>query len=192
MDVNQLVATAEKAQDLIEAPAPEKPAFQIDSLTKADWALSVIAESEARKLQNAALAAAAKKRVDGWLEDQDAREDRETEMLRSLVIAYMETHRKDILGERSKKKSRAIPSGVIGWRQKTGGLAVIDPGALLEWARAQPVELDLVRVKHEPNVKAIKEYAEGAGLVPPGMEAVAPSDEPFLKATGTALVPSEN
>lgn len=163
---------------------PERPEVRdgwgIQSLEDFDWALERLADLEREKAENERLV---EQRI-AWeklrLEKLNKTANDGARFLESCVKAYAEAHRGELLGK-GKKKSRALPHGVIGWRSKGGGLVVKDAEALLAWAKLQPVELELVRVKTEPAIANIKAHAKSTGEVPDGCETSEAVDEFYVE-----------
>ena len=76
-------------------------------------------------------------------------------------------------------------------RAEGGGLVVVDKDAALEWARSQPVELGLVRIKEELSVKEFRAHCEPNGVVPPGCEWADETETVVVTAAGDALALTE-
>ena len=144
-------------------------AWGIGSVAELDWALKRLGELEQRVFENQDVT---KTRINE-LEDRCLRLNRPLEdgirFFRRAIETYAETHRAELLGG-GKRKSRALPHGSVGWRKRPASLEVVDNEALLEWARMQPVELGLVRIKEEPCLREILSVAGETGEVPPGMQ----------------------
>lgn len=191
---------AEPAKVHEDAPAPDPDAlpeelasyvdeelgekWSIQSLTDADWALRRVAAFEEEIAENKAV-----------VEEEIAILKLKLEALNRTAqrgLAFFTWHltrwakaNKDILLKGGKKKSRGLPHGTIGWRQKGGLLKVSNPDALLTWALSMPAELELVRIKEEPavaNIKAWVEAEEGLEKLPPGLEVEPTRDELEIKA----------
>lgn len=183
---------ANEAEAVAAEPAPHQaynddqdPAvderWSIKDLPSADWALSRIADFEREAAENKAVAEANIARTKLRLELLNARLEHGAAFFRGKLREFAETNRAELLGG-GRKKSRSLEHGSIGWRKSKSGLEVKDAEALLAWARAQPVELDLVRTTEAPALVAIKERFEGTGEVPDGCEVKPETEELFIKA----------
>lgn len=180
-DVAEAVETPEEVARLAAEPGPEERYVDADDETVAegywriedlgglDWALSRIADLEREQAENAEIVGAQIDRLRARLEKLNAQAERGLRFFRSQVAAYAEAHRAELLGG-GKKKSRALPSGVIGWKKVPAKAVVTDEAALLEWARSQPVELELVRITEKPAWSDIKKQIEATGEVLPGTD----------------------
>ncbi|MEP6989664.1 MAG: hypothetical protein ABJA80_01950 [bacterium] len=89
-----------------------------------------------------------------------------------------------------KAKSRATAWGKFGRRVKPERVTVIDAGALLEWALEKAPTLVITTTPapvHKVPQKVVAEYVRQTGELPPGVEHVAATDEPFVTPDLTAL-----
>jgi phage host-nuclease inhibitor protein Gam len=91
---------------------------------------------------------------------------------------YAEANRAELLGG-GKKKSRGLPSGDIGWKAVPEKVTVLDEAVAIAWARSQPVESELLRIKEEVNKPALAAHFKETGEVPPGCD-VSPAREEFV------------
>lgn len=148
------------------------------TLEEADWALSRVKDAEVVEAEIQRLHAAAVARLEARRDELLKKPAHVKAFFTGLLRRYAEEHRKELL-KGGKAKSRKLMFGTIGWR-KTGGAPVkTDEASLLEWARAQPVESEFLRVKEEPNWSAVKKYVAQTGEVVPGVE-IAPESEVFF------------
>lgn len=154
------------------------PTWEVKTLDHADWALSRLGALERERRENEEVAALAKARIDVKLEALNARIERGIRFFASRLEAYATFAKADLLGG-GKKKSRALLHGSLGWRKVPEKLAVKDREALLNWARSQPVESGLLRIKEEPALDELKKHFKTTGEVPPGTE-VEPEKEEFI------------
>lgn len=160
--------------------------WTIDTLETLDWALSRVADLESEISENEAVAARAHAAVDMKTAQLNARAMRGAAFFRQQIAAYAQAHREELL-KGGKKKSRNLLHGVVGWRSSGGGLEVTDREALLAWAKNQPAELGLLRVKLEPDLVAIKAHAKAHNLIPPGMQEKPEAEELKIEAQPVAL-----
>ena len=156
--------------------------WRIENVQSLDWALSRIADLEREQAENAAIVEEHIQRLRLRLERLNAKAERGLRFFRSQVQAYADAHRHELLGG-GKKKSRALPHGMVGWRKKGGGLTVVDREALLSWCRKQDVELGLIRIKEEPAVDEVKRAFKSLGEVPPGCDVEEEREELIIKTT---------
>jgi phage host-nuclease inhibitor protein Gam len=84
------------------------------------------------------------------------------------IARYASEKRNELLGG-SNRKSRVMLHGTIGWRKRAGRLVVVDEAALKAWLTDQN-DVNLYRVKVEPEMKALQELYAQTGQIPPGME----------------------
>lgn len=168
---------------ILSAVPDEEPAegWSIQDLGTADWALARIADLEREMTENTTITNLQISKLQQRCQVLNAPLIRRVEFFRSVLATFAQTHRAALLGG-GRKKSRALPHGVLGWKKTGGRLTVTDRDALLEWARNQPVELELVRVKEEPSLDEIKRHCSTTGEVPPGTEVSPESEELTIKA----------
>lgn len=156
--------------------------WSIRDLETADWALLRLADLEREVEENTRVTNVHISKLQQRCQALNQTVIRRTEFFRQALAAFAQTHRAALLGS-GKKKSRALLHGTLGWRKTGGGLTVTDKEALLEWARAQPVELELVRVKEEPALPEIKRHFASTGELPPGTETSPEVEEFVVKAS---------
>ncbi len=190
------------AQD-IEALAAQQPVYQDESdvtvrdgwaitdIGSLEWALGRVADLEDEARENAAALADAHRRLDARAAKLSERVQRGIGFFRGTILRYMEVHRHELL-KGGQRKSRVLLHGSVGWRTSGARLKVLDKDALATWAAAQPVELNLYRVRVEPNMRELQAYCEAQGIIPPGTERETEHETPFVKALspGTTLAPA--
>lgn len=165
----------------VELGAPADEAWAPKDLVDLDWALSRIADAERQQAELRRVAEEVIARARLKAEILSERLEKEAAYFRSRVATYAETHRAELLGN-GKRRSRTLLHGTIGWRKTGGGLEVTDREALLDWARAQPVELGCLRIKEEPALTEIKKHCATTGEVPPGCDVSPDAEEFTIKA----------
>ncbi len=143
------------------------------------WAVERLGEAQAEIAENEALKVQAIARIEARVAKLNETVRAAAARLEDHVRAYMTMHRDELV--RGKKKSRSFPSGTVGWRMKPARLVVVDEAALLAWAKSQPVEEDLVRVKYEVNKKALDVAFASTGEVPPGCNVQSEEETPYVK-----------
>lgn len=175
-NVNEQIA--EPYQDDIEEDIGQD--WRVKDLVDADWALRRLGELEKEVADNKRIEAADILRVKARTAKLNATAARGVAFFESHLRAYADAHRAELLGS-GKKKSRSLQHGSIGWRKTGGKLKVVDAEALLDWARGQPVEENLVRTKEEPAIDEIKRFMKNTGELPPGAELEPEGEEIHLK-----------
>lgn len=186
----QDIAKAEASQPAYqdETDPTVRDGWQIDSLGSLEWAMSRIADLEAERDEVQAATIDAVHRIEARGAALAEKAERGVTFFRGQVLRYIEAHRHELL-KGGKKKSRGLLYGAIGWRSSGGRLRVQDKDALTVWVSAQPLESGLYRLKVEPDMKAIQEYAKRTGEVPPGTEFEPEHETAFVTAIqpGTTL-----
>lgn len=168
-------------EDVEEAPAE----WRIKDVEDADWALKRLAELRRETDQNNAIAAKRIQEISQRTDALNAKAMRGVSFFETHLKVWAEENRKALLGS-GKQKYRDLPSGRIGWRKQQERVKVADPKAVLEWARLQPVELELIRFKEEPAMEAIQAHFERTGELPPGCEHVQGTDKFYSDPEKTA------
>lgn len=169
-----------------DADRPEvNERWSIGSVAELDWALERIAALEAEQASNAAIIEEKIAWLKLRLERINATPANGIAFFKGRIGEYAQAHRDELLGG-GKKKSRTLPHGSVGWKKVGGGLKVLDKDALLNWAREQPVELGLVRIKEEPAVDEVKRAFKTNGEVPPGCDVDPERDELVIKTVQEA------
>lgn len=150
----------------------EEPAvsnvWTIQSLEDADWALKRIGDLEQEVAENQKVFDKALLRLKLRQAQLSKRANSGIAFFTFKLQAYAEAHRAELI--KGKKKSRALLHGSLGWRKTGGGLEVTDKEALLVWARAQPVESELLRITEAPAIANLQKHFKETGEVPPGTE----------------------
>jgi phage host-nuclease inhibitor protein Gam len=152
-----------------DRPEVREGEWKVEELSSADWALGRLGELEREIEVNESIAAQRIAEIEARTARLNARAKKGVDFFRAQLEAYAATHRTELLGTGS-RKTRGLPNGSIGFRKSGGDLKTVDREALLTWAREQPVELELVRMKEEPCLNEIKKLAKEKSFVPPGME----------------------
>lgn len=180
MDVNALIATAERLGPSQDVPAeiaeyeddsnPEVKglAFRVETLQTADWCLRRIAECEAESAEVDRQAAEAIAAIGKRAADLKEKAERGAAYFRFQVARFAEEQRDSLL--KGKKKSVDCIHGRIQFRSSPERLKVVDKDALADWLASQPVEAGLYRVKLEPEMRALQDQFKSTGEVPPGTE----------------------
>jgi phage host-nuclease inhibitor protein Gam len=168
-----------------EAPG-WKERWKIQGLDTLDWALRRLAEARRFIAENDAVAAANIARIEKATEKLNAASAHDVAFFSGVIEQYVRDNRRTLIGIGS-KKSRSFPHGTVSFR-KTGGRPVIgDKEALMQWAMAQPVEANVVRLKMELAWDQIKSMVEEKAIRPPPGVDIEPETETFkIEAIGDA------
>lgn len=158
--------------------------WSIESMDVADWALQRIASMKAMRDENEYVAEATVLKINARTEKLNERLDNGIRFFQGQLQAYAEANRSTLL-KGGKAKSRALPSGSLGWKTVPAKLAVEDEAAAAAWATAQPVSAELVRYKTELNKISLANHFKETGEVPPGCT-VTPEREDFVVKTESA------
>lgn len=166
---------------LNEAEEIEALGIPLKSLEDADYVLELISDLRRQVAENGRVEAAGIARLKARTELLNAPLERRAAHLESELRAWAEANRPALLS--GKAKSRKLHHGSIGWRRSGGGLSVIDPAALLAWAKAHRTSgtIVLVRTKEEPGMAEIKKLCAATGEIPDGTEPLPERDEFFCK-----------
>ena len=176
MSQDETASGVAELEAYLDEESPEvNERWHVESLVDADWALKRICDLEREIAENQAIEAANIERIRARTATLNERAERGVRFFTAAIQAWAERHRAELCP--GKKKSRALAHGSIGWRQTGGGLSVTDEAKLLEWAKAQPKEWGVLRVKEEPALGVIQKVCEASGEVPPGTEPKEKRDE---------------
>lgn len=146
----------------------EEP-WQVTDLSSLEWALERLAAVQTEIAENQRVAEQSIARIQARTANINANAQRSADFFEAAILAYAKAHKDELL-KGGRKKSRALPGGTVGWRRQGGGLKVVDENAALGWAKTQPLELKLVRVKEEVAKSAVNKYFASVGEVPPGFD----------------------
>lgn len=138
----------------------------IGGMDSLEWAMGVLAEAEERKARIVSASEEAFARIVARRDDLIRKVDGSAQFLRYAVEEYARTHRKELI--KGRPKTVDLIHGAISYRVVPERIDVENAEATLEWARAQPVEADMVRVKYEINKRALTEHFKATGEIPPG------------------------
>jgi phage host-nuclease inhibitor protein Gam len=138
--------------------------FVVDSMDKAEWALSKIARSEHRISMLSELAAKAKARIDARLEQITKGDRASVANLGEMIRPWAEVE----VAKNEKRKSIQLLGGVVGFRQSPGRVEVTDEAAAISWLLAKN-ESECIRIKQEINKIAVKKRIEQTGELPAGI-----------------------
>jgi hypothetical protein len=156
--------------------APASAPFVIDSLAKADWAVSRILEAEARITRRAALASELHTRIDTWFQKASAADNDSITFLSTLLRPYVESE----IATQRRSRSLVLPSGVAQLRKLPDRLDIIDKDAALSYCETSHPEA--VIVKKDLSRSALKTLIVSQGEAIPGCSFELGPDELYVKA----------
>jgi Bacteriophage Mu Gam like protein. len=117
------------------------PAFVIDSLAKADWAVSKILSAEARNSRRAELASQLHERVDQWLTKASAPDNDSILHLTTILRPFAESE----IARQRRSRTLLLPSGSVSLRKLPDRLDVVDRDAALSDCEASHPEAVIVK-----------------------------------------------
>jgi hypothetical protein len=156
--------------------APAAAPFVVDSLAKADWAVSRILEAEARIARRAALASELHARIDAWLTKASAADNDSISYLTMLLRPFVETE----VSMQRRSRSLVLPSGVAQLRKLPDRLDIIDRDAALSYCETS--HPDAVIVKKDLSRSALKTLIVSQGEAIPGCSFELGPDELYIRA----------
>jgi phage host-nuclease inhibitor protein Gam len=154
--------------------------WRIDNIDSLNWALERLGHLERQRDENAAIVERRIALEKLRLEKLNASLERGIAFFESQITAYAQQNRDALLGK-GKKKTRDLPHGSVGWKKVPAKAVLKDEAALLEWAKAQPIEEGWVRTKEEPAWELIKAHVEKTGEELPGTEYQSEDEKVVIK-----------
>jgi hypothetical protein len=148
----------------------------VDSLAKADWAVSRILEAEARIARRAALASELHARIDAWFQKASAADNDSICYLSGLLRPFIESE----IATQRRSRSLVLPSGVAQLRKLPDRLDIIDRDAALSYCETSHPEA--VIVKKDLSRSALKTLIVSQGEAVPGCAFELGPDELYVKA----------
>jgi hypothetical protein len=144
------------APSVAEDELPE--AFAVRDAATANWLVRKVVEARAYA-----------RRVTAWAEQEIRRTQRDEQWLLGRYGGELEEWlRQQLLAEKGRRKSVALPAGTVGFRAEPQRLAVADEQALAAWCRANlPAAL---RVETHVLKGAVKDHVAATGELPIGAE----------------------
>ena len=151
------------------------PAFIIDTLSKADWAVAKILAAEARISRRAELAAELHSRIDTWLNKSSTADQDSISCLSMRLRPFVDSE----LSMQRRSRSLLLPSGTASLRKLPDRLDIIDREAALAYCKASHPEA--VIVKEDLAKSALKSLIFSQGEAIPGVTAELGSTELYIK-----------
>ena len=155
--------------------APPAPAFIVDSIAKADWAVSRILDAQVRIDSRAALASELHARVDAWLTKASTPDNDSIMYLSSILRPFAEIE----IAKQHRSRSLFLPSGTAQLRKMPDRLSVDDVEAAIYYCEAQ--HPSAVIVKKDVSRTELKRLIFTDGEAIPGVTAELGSTELYIK-----------
>jgi hypothetical protein len=156
--------------------APAAAPFVVDSLAKADWAVSRILEAEARIARRAALASELHSRIDAWFQKASSLDNDSISYLSMLLRPFVESE----IATQRRSRSLILPSGTAQLRKLPDKLDIIDRDAALSYCETSHPEA--VIVKKDLSRSALKTLIVSQGEAIPGCSFELGPDELYVRA----------
>jgi hypothetical protein len=156
--------------------APAAAPFVVDSLAKADWAVSRILEAEARIARRAALASELHTRIDAWFQKASSLDNDSISYLSLLLRPFVESE----VSTQHRSRSLILPSGTAQLRKLPDRLDIIDKDAALSYCETSHPEA--VIVKKDLSRSALKTLIVSQGEAVPGCAFELGPDELYVRA----------
>ena len=155
--------------------APAAPAFVVDSIAKADWAVGRILDAQARIDSRAALASELHARVDAWLTKASIPDNDSIVFISSLLRPFAESE----IAKQHRSRSLFLPSGTAQLRKMPDRLSIDDAEAAISYCEAQ--HPSVVIVKKDVSRTELKRLIFIDGEAIPGVTAELGSTELYIK-----------
>jgi phage host-nuclease inhibitor protein Gam len=139
-----------------EAKNQDRERFRIDTDEQATWAIRKLRSLRSRKAEIDKIAADEEQRIRDWRDDALSSLTGDDAYFAGILIDYARRQR-DAEG----RKSISLPYGTIKSRAAQPRVQVTDPAGFMAWARAS--HPDMIRIKEEPDLTAIKAAADISG-----------------------------
>ena len=167
-------------EDYVDEPSlTERPGYEINTISSADWALERMAECQAEIEDVDRMEREAIERVKARAAKLRARAASDKATWEARIVDWMQRSRSTLL--HGTAKSRALVHGRVGWRAQPEKLVVEDAEMLALWLREQPVGSPLVRVRVEPVLAELQKHLKATGEIPPGCRVEPERDMPYVK-----------
>jgi hypothetical protein len=155
--------------------APAAPAFVVDSIPKADWAVGRILDAQARIDSRSALASELHARVDTWLTKANDPDNDSIVYISSLLRPFAEFE----IAKQHRSRSLFLPSGTAQLRKLPDRLSIDDAEAAISYCEAQ--HPSAVIVKKDVSRTELKRLIFTDGEAIPGVTAELGSTELYIK-----------
>jgi len=150
----------EQDSSLEPGSASSVPSFQVDSMAKADWAVSRVLDSRARIARREDLAIALHTRIDAWLSKANTTDVSSITFLSSLLLPFVSSE----VSKQHRSRSLLLPSGSIGLRKSPDHLEITDRDTALAYCKVQHPEA--VIIKEDLSRSAVKALVFNGEAIP--------------------------
>ena len=154
---------------------PPAPAFIVDSIAKADWAVGRILDAQARIDRRSALASELHAQIDAWLTKASTSDNETIVYISSLLRPFAEIE----IAKQHRSRSLLLPSGTAQLRKMPDRLSVDDVEAAIYYCEAQ--HPSAVIVKKDVSRTELKRLIFTDGEAIPGVTAELGSTELYIK-----------
>ena len=154
---------------------PPAPAFVVDSIAKADWAVGRILDAQVRIDSRSALASELHARVDAWLTKANVPDNDSIVYISSLLRPFAEAE----IAKQHHSRSLFLPSGTAQLRKMPDRLSIDDAEAAISYCEAQ--HPSAVIVKKDVSRTELKRLIFTDGEAVPGVTAELGSTELYIK-----------
>lgn len=157
----------DRPDEELEAQVPER--FEVRDEQTANWVVRRIVEARMYA-----------ERVQAWAEAEKRRARREEDFFTARFGLDIERWlRGELERRKGKAKSVPLPAGRVGLRHTGAKLEVLDPDAVLAWAREHCPEA----IKHSESLRKtpLNEHFEATGELPEGVHLQPPRDDFYIR-----------
>jgi hypothetical protein len=155
--------------------ADSLPAFQVDTLSKANWCVSRVLEAEDRIARRAELAAELHSRIDNWMAKASTADNDSISYLSLFLRPFVDSE----LSTQRRSRSLLLPSGTASLRKLPDRLDIVDREAALAYCKTNHPEA--VIIKEDLAKSALKSLIFSQGEAIPGISAELGSTELYIK-----------
>lgn len=168
------------------SPRADGLPWQPETLADVEWSLARLGEAEADVDAIHRQAQAAISAIEARRDEIAGKHERRAAWFRSLVSAWAETHRGEVV--RGNRKTREFLSGSVSFRAAQERVIVLDPEAFIAWAQANHMELLTI----EPRIdkKALSAFVKTTGEVPVGIDVEPATEGVTIKANPLPTLPA--
>ena len=155
--------------------ADSLPAFQVDTLSKANWCVARVLEAEDRIARRAELASELHSRIDNWMAKASTADNDSIAYLSMLLRPFVDSE----LSTQRRSRSLLLPSGTASLRKLPDRLDIVDREAALAYCKTNHPEA--IIIKEDLAKSALKSLIFTQGEAIPGVTAELGSTELYIK-----------
>lgn len=149
-------------------PEMPEPPFCIDSAERANWLVRKVVQARAYG-----------DKVRAWAIREQRRAEREEQQLTHLYGRQLEAWARQELGAlNGRRRSIKLPGGKVGFRRIRAKLVIVDPAAVLKWAKASFP--DAIITTERISRTAIVARAKETGEIPDQGVRIEPEQDRFF------------